>query len=143
MFEARGLRVTMTSSLFDTATATAVWGYYTGDRRTYAAVCGDHKGAFGAYSTRAFQCGEAADDPDKPVRWGLQACSVMPPASVIRTAPDTSNPDQTIRYLDASKLVNCQTPFGSGGAHSDFNRLEMGRFLWNEIVSTSPIQGEL
>ncbi|MFO1026419.1 MAG: alpha/beta hydrolase [Acetobacteraceae bacterium] len=145
----RTLRVTMTSSVFDTATSTAIWGYYAGDRRTYAAVCSERKGAFGSYSTDEFQCGDATGNaratpitPDAPREWGLEVCSKMPEELMIDT-PANQNPDRIIHYLDASKLINCQTPFGGGGAHSDFDRLEMGRFLWNEIQSSSPVQSAL
>jgi hypothetical protein len=63
----RRLRVTMTSSIFDTAMAAAIWGNYAGDRRTYAKVCGVGEHGFGSYDVSDFQCGDAVDDKDKPV----------------------------------------------------------------------------
>jgi len=118
--------VTMTSSIVDTAFDLAIWGNYTGDHRTFAKVCADKSDRFGSGMLSEIGCGEAVSD-----KWGLEACNPI----TDRITIDAKRPlnGARIRYFDASKLINCQTPFGGGGAHDDFGRPEMGHFLFYEV----------
>lgn len=131
-------QITLTSSIFDTAFSTAIWGDYAGSRHTYASVCLLPQDAFHGYDLGVFQCREATSPTDQKL-WGLETCSTVPLRwqiePVVRTVSETP-----IRYYDASKLINCQMPFGGGGAHGDFYRQEMGYFLWSEIVEASTSQ---
>lgn len=121
------LDVTMTASFEDTAFDLAIWGNYLGDSRTFTKVCSRPPSLDEPQLANAIECGEAVSDES----WGLQLCNTVP-----KTVPIDESRVTTVghvRYLDASKLINCQTPFGGGGAHDDFYRPEMGRFLADEI----------
>jgi hypothetical protein len=52
-----------------------------------------------------------------------------------RTGLDVPLAGKTIRYFDASDLINCNAPFTGGGAHSDIYRRETARFILDEILS--------
>ncbi len=124
--ENTSLPITMTSSQIDTAFDLAIWGNYVGDTRTFASVCGTPPSHVPIKAVGAFRCDEATGPS-----WGLGLCNTIASSPIADTARKLA--DAKIRYFDASKLINCQTPFGGGGAHDDFNRPEMGRFLWSEI----------
>jgi Alpha/beta hydrolase of unknown function (DUF900) len=121
-----GITTTMTSSSIDTAFAMAIWANYVGDHRTFRMICGQDGLATGYH--KLVGCGQAI----RAGQWGLGLCNKTPES----VAKDYDPPaDVKLRYFDASKLINCQTPFGGGGAHDDFYRPEMARFLFSEITA--------
>ena len=126
-------RVTMTASRHDSAVAAAVWGQYTGDIDTFDKVC---RGQLGRRWTASqipkdldsIGCGEIG--PTTSNGYGLDVCT---PTSDDAVRPVRELHGKPIRYMDASRLVNCEAPFSSGGAHSDIFRRETAAFLWDEI----------
>ncbi len=124
------LKLTLTASDFDTANgAAAVFAGFAGARETYDRVCGMGGRGLGSNAVADIGCGDAIDPAHVPAYWGLALCNPYDKAIV----PARPIRDQTVHYLDASKMINCQTPFGGGGSHDDFYRPEVGRFLYNEV----------
>jgi Alpha/beta hydrolase of unknown function (DUF900) len=116
---------TLTSSSVDTAFNTAIWANYAGDHRTFRTVC--RRSGFAVGYHDLVGCGQAV----RPDQWGLGFCNKTPDSAAEEYDPPAG---VKVRYFDASRLINCQTPFGGGGAHDDFNRPEMARFLFSEIT---------
>ncbi len=126
------LTATMTASQFDSAVPTAFWANYIGNIETFRRACGPGAPASSEYDISSISCGEAV---------GSQKC--LNDADEIAIDPNRVRDRRTIYYQNASRLINCRTPFGGGGAHSDVFRAETGIFLWNEIHAPSrPVMSE-
>lgn len=126
-------RVTMTASRHDSAVAAAILGQYAGDIDTFDKVCRGKAGRSWTASQiptdlAEVGCGEVG--PPTSTAYGLDVCTPTPDAGV---RPVRGLEGKPVRYLDASRLVNCEAPFSGGGAHGDIFRRETAAFLWDEI----------
>ena len=130
-FPAGNPRLTLTASVFDSAVGIAVWGWYAGDVGTYDNVCEAARDGktWKHFEFSPFGCASARNTDDK-ARYGMPVC-----AKSGRTGLDVPLAGKTIRYFDASDLINCNAPFTGGGAHSDIYRRETARFILDEILS--------
>jgi Alpha/beta hydrolase of unknown function (DUF900) len=146
-FRGSAPRVTMVASRYDNAVATAFWGWYAGDIRSFDQVCReneatwrywDYSHPFGRrdLDVSSIGCGIAKRDG----QYGYSICH-RDDAEQKGTGQgdDGSAPlrrplgDKGLRYFDASDLVNCNEPFTGGGAHSDIYRAETARFILDEM----------
>lgn len=99
--------IVLTSSIYDTAMNSAIWGVYAGDERSYSKMCdGD---------SVKIRCGKAD--------------------SMGHVPSFTSNPTgSNVTYIDASDLVHENAYLSGGGAHSDIYRKEHG-ILLKEVLN--------
>jgi hypothetical protein len=135
MFATSKLRTTMTASAHDSAASAAFWGHYAGDIDTFDQICRiEH---LGHLQLDKIGCADAYDEHEG---YGLDLCTRTSPPPIAATLGD-----RPVRYFDASRMIDCQSPFARGGAHSDILRLETARFLLHEINqsagrATAPIR---
>ena len=127
-FSAGDPRITMTASQFDTAVSTAFWGQYLGDIDTFDGACheADASGRWRGLDVGKIGCG-VATRVEKPA-YGFSLCQKTERSEGIDTLDGKS-----VRYFDATAMINCNAPFTGGGAHSDIYRRETARFLLDEM----------
>lgn len=126
IFSAGAPRVTMTASSNDSAVSVAIWGSYVGDIDTFDQVCRTNAEFWGSLHITDVGCGNAVRKGSDGYGFNLCVSTAVRPVS-------RSIEERSVRYFDASSMINCQAPLSSGGAHADILRRETARFLMDEM----------
>jgi hypothetical protein len=126
-------RTIMTASDHDSANQLAFWGNYVGSGRTFGRACADpankDRWRSEGYDLTRVGCGVVADGAEG---YGFALCRPGSPGSGGQPLQRPLG-DRPVRYVDASRVINCDAPFTGGGAHSDIFRPETAAFLLQQI----------
>lgn len=139
-FAAAAPRLTLSSSVYDSAVSTAFWGQYAGDADTFDAACRENAERWEklGIDLRQIGCGEAVAAGEHGYGFALCTTERLPTGAIQPARDLAQHPELPARFFDASRLINCKPPFSGGGAHSDVYRRETARFLLREIGVKPP-----